>query len=224
MENIKKSLYIKLNELVESELEKEKPDTELMNECVDGMLRLMPKSAYQITMKQREENIHRIFEMLPNRKANTRIIRALIAAAIIMILLIGTVFAYTVVEYKIHDYGTYSEVWANIIPRQIDKPVEVDYVPEGFELVEEKHDNAFSYKVFKNYEECITIQKDSIDSVRINTEHKGINTKVTNGTEYVIYGERKSGKGIVWADDNYSYSITANLEDGELLKIAQSVR
>ena len=46
MENIKKNIHIKLNGLIESELEKENPDAELIGECVDGILRLMPGSAY----------------------------------------------------------------------------------------------------------------------------------------------------------------------------------
>lgn len=223
MKNINKSLYIKLNELVESELKKDKPDTELINECVDGMLRLMPESAYQITMKQREENIYRIFEMLPNRKANTRIIRALIAAAIIMILLIGTVFAYTVVEYKIHDYGTYSEVWANIIPRQIDKPVEAGYIPEGFELVEFNDNKYLSSKFYKNDNEFMVVSKSNYKSIDINTEYVTSKTYSVSGIDYIFYGENEHGKGVVWFYNNYKYSIESNLSNEELLRIAQSI-
>lgn len=224
MKNINKSLYIKLNELVESELKKDKPDTELINECVDGMLRLMPESAYQITMKQREENIYRIFEMLPNRKANTRIIRALIAAAIITILLIGTVFAYTVVEYKIHDYGTYSEVWANIIPRQIDKPVEAGYIPEGFELIYEENNKECSSKEYEYKNISLVVKKSCDKFININTEYSFTNIISIDGIEYIFYGEEEHGKGIVWYANNYSYAISSMLSNDELLKIAQSLR
>ena len=224
MENIQKSLYIRLNECMESQLEKDRPDTELINECVDGMLRLMPESAYQITRKKREENIRRILERSPRRKTKAGVIKILIAAAIIMLLLIGAALAYTAVEYKIYDYGPFSDIWSGIIPKWIDKPVEVGYIPEGFELIEEKSDKVFSYKVFKKYEIYLTIQKDCVDAVMINTEFRAAHSEIIDGTEYVLYGEEKHGKGIFWANGNYNYSIAANLKDDELLKIAQSVR
>lgn len=223
MENIQKSIYIKLNELVEAELEKDKPDTKLINECVDGMLRLMPESSYQITKEQREENIQRIFEMLPKSNTNTRIIKVLVAAAIILILLIGTVFAYTVVEYKIHDYRTYSEVWANIVPRRVDDPVEVGYVPEGFELAYEDDNKVCSYKEYKSEDEEIVIDKTNYRLENINTEYGHVNKINIDGVEYIIYGEEKHGKGITWFTSNYSYSVSGtSLTDEELLKIAQS--
>ncbi len=224
MENTQKSLYIKLNELVETELKKDKPDTEVVNECIDGMLRLMPESTYQITMKQREDNIQRIFEMLPKRKSSTRIIKALIAAAIIMILLIGTVFAYTVVEYKINDYGTYSEVWGNIIPRKIDKPVEVGYVPDGFELADENNTKYDSTKVYVNNESFIVISKNVSKSIEINTEYKSSHIYKISEIDYIFYGESEHGKGIAWFFNNYKYSVESDLSNDELLKIAQSVR
>lgn len=225
MENIKKNIHIKLNGLIDSELEKENPDAELIGECVDGILRLMPESAYQLTAERRENNILRILNEKTDRRFRSKFVRILLVAAIIAALLLGSVFAYTIIEYKIHDYDTYSTVWANIIPKWIDEPIVVSYIPEGFELVDSFDSKAVSTVDYMNSEGVgISISKINDKKIEINTEYVKPKKIVISEIEYIVFGEEEHGKGVVWFTDDYVFSISAPLSDEELLKIAQSVR
>lgn len=225
MENIKKNIYIKLNGLIDSELEKENPDAELIGECVDGILRLMPESAYQLTAERRENNILRILNEKTDRRFRSKFVRILLVAAIIAALLLGSVFAYTIIEYKIHDYDTYSIVWANILPKWIDEPIVVSYIPEGFELVDSFDGKTVSAVDYENSEGVgISISKIKDKKIEINTEYVKPEKIVIGEIEYIVFGEEEHGKGVVWFTDDYVFSISASLSDEELLKIAQSVR
>lgn len=223
MNDIKHSIYTKLNSLIDEELEKENPDTEIIGESVNGILRLMPQEAYSMTAGQREQNILEILNEKPKRRFNSKFVKVLIAAAIITVLLVGSVFAYTIIEYTIHDYETYSTVWSNIIPKRIDKPVVASYIPEGFEFVDSEDSKYCSAKTYQKGETYITISKDSFKSVNINTEFGKANIVKINGIDYIFFGEEVHGKGIVWFSDNYLYTVLASLSDEELLKIAQSI-
>lgn len=224
MNDIKHSIYTKLNSLIDEELEKENPDTEIIGESVNGILRLMPQEAYSMTAGQREQNILEILNEKPKRRFNSKFVKVLIAAAIITVLLIGSVFAYTIIEYTIHDYETYSTVWSNIIPKRIDKPVVASYIPEGFELVDSADDKYNSGRVYKKGEIFITISKTSSKSVNINTEYGPTRTVTIDGTDYIVCGEEKHGKGVIWFSNGYSYVISTLLsDDDELLKIAQGI-
>lgn len=224
MNDIKHSIYTKLNSLIDEELEKENPDTEIISESVNGILRLIPQEVYSMTAGQREQNILEILNEKPKRRFNLKFVKVLIAAAIIMVLLVGSVFAYTIIEYTIHDYETYSTVWSNIIPKRIDKPVVASYVPEGFELVDSVDDKCNSGRVYKKGEIFITISKTSSKSVNINTEYGPAHTVTIDGTDYIVCGEEEHGKGVVWFSNGYSYVISTLLSDeDELLKIAQGI-
>ena len=224
MDDVRYSIYLKLNRLMDEELEKENPDLGLVDECVDGILRLMPESSYQITARQREESIRSIREGLPKRRINSKLGRVLLAAAIIIVLLICSVFAYTIVEYKIHDYGTYSEVWANITSKKIDEPVVAGYIPDGFELIYSDEKKFCSVKTYFNGDVYITIDKTTNNSSSVNTEFDNIRTVRVDEIDYLLFGEEINGKGVIWSNNNYVYSISAPLEEKELLKIAKTVR
>lgn len=224
MENIKNSIHFKLCELIDSELEKEEPDTELIGECVDGILRLLPERSYQLTAEQRENNILQILNVKSNRRVHSKFVKILLVAAIIAVLLIGSVFAYTIVEYKIHDYDTYSTVWTNIFIRRLDGTLTVGYVPDGFKVTDNIQLDFYSGFDYENDEGVtISISKSPEKEVDINTEYKKTSIITIDGIDYIFFGEETHGKGVLWISDDYLYSIVGILEDDELLKIAQSV-
>ncbi|MGN1419598.1 MAG: DUF4367 domain-containing protein [Acutalibacteraceae bacterium] len=224
MENIKKNIHIKLNRLIDSELEKENPDAELIGECVDGILRLMPESSYQLTAEQRKNNILRILNDKTDRRFRSKFGRILLVAAIIAALLLGSVFAYTIIEYEIHDYDTYSTVWANILTKWIDEPVTTDYIPEGYELIDSEQGKRTSSKTYYNGEFYVTINKDSTKKVYINTEYGAAHTRIFNGIEYILYGEDIHGRGVLWYDGGYCYSVISFIGEEEMFEIAKHVR
>lgn len=223
MENTKKSLYAKLNSIIDTELEKESSDTDLILECCDAILRLKKEESYQLTKEVRDANIEAILHGNSTNKPNRRIIKVLLVAAIIIALLICSVFAYTIIEYKIHDYDTYSTVWANIMSKKIDEPVVVSYVPEGFELVDIDDKKYTSTKVYSNGQVYLTVCKTNDNAIKINTEYEATQTISIDAIDYVFYGEKKHGKGVVWTSNNCMYLVSGAIEDHELLKIAQSV-
>lgn len=224
MENTKKSLYLKLNSIIDTELEKELSDTDLILECCDGILSLKKEEAYQLTQEERNANISEILQEKINKKHGWRIGKVLLVAAIIIALLICSVFAYTIVEYKIHDYDTYSTVWTNIFIRRLDGTLTVGYVPHGFKVTDNIQLDFYSGFDYENAEGVtISISKSAEKEVDINTEYKKTSVITIDGIDYVFFGEETHGKGVVWISDDYLYSIVGILEDDELLKIAQSV-
>lgn len=220
-----KSLYTKLNLLINAELDKDisEMDTDLISECVDGILSLKLEASYQLTAAERERNIAAIVKAKPTVRHKTKLIKILIAAAVIMALIVGSVFAYTVLEYKIHDYGTYSSVRSNIIPKKIDKPIIAEYIPEGFELVDSEDNEGGSSKTYQKDEKYITIRKDSAKSIDIDTENGTTKIVTIDGTDYILFGPKEQKYGVVWFSSHCVYAVVAILPDDELLKIAQSV-
>ena len=225
MENIKKNIHIKLNGLIDSELEKENPDAELIGECVDGILRLMPESAYQLTAERRENNILRILNEKTDRRFRSKFVRILLVAAIIAALLLGSVFAYTIIEYKIHDYDTYSTVWANILSKRVNEELTVGYVPDGFKVFETTQMGFYYGFDYENDDGLIlSISKSAEKTIDINTEYKKTNIITIDETDYIFFGEEVHGKGVIWFSNDYLDTIVGNLEDDELLRSAKSVR
>lgn len=220
-----KSLYTKLNLLIDAELDKgiSEMDTDLISECVDGILRMKTEESYQLTAAERERNIAEIIKRKPTVKHKTKLIKILIAVAVIMALIVISVFAYTVIEYKIHDYDTYSTVWSNIIPKNIDKPIIAEYIPEGYELDATRDDMCHSSKTYRKNDEFITVIKSSSKAVDIDTENGTTKIVTIDGTDYILFGPEEQKYGVVWFSSHYLYEVVAILPDDELLKIAQSV-
>lgn len=223
MENTKKSLYAKLNSIIDTELEKESSDTDLILECCDAILRLKKEESYQLTKEARDANIEAILHGASTNKPNRKFIKVLLVAAIIIALLICSVFAYTIIEYKIHDYDTYSTVWANIMSKKLDEPVVVSYVPEGYELVDTYDSKHTSSKSYQKGDLFFIVDKTTVNAIDVNSEYVATDAISIDGIEYVFYGEKDHGKGIIWLKNNNMYSLTGPLEDDELLKIAQNV-
>lgn len=220
-----KSLYTKLNLLIDAELDKgiSEMDTDLISECVDGILKMKTEESYQLTAAERERNIAKIIKSKPTVKHKTKLIKILIAVAVIMALIVISVFAYTVIEYKIHDYDTYSTVWSNIIPKRIDKPIFAEYIPEGFELVDSEDNEGGSSKTYRKDEKYITISKDSVKAIDIDTENGETKIVTIDDTDYILFGPKEQKHGVVWFSSHYLYQVVAILPDDELLKIAQGI-
>lgn len=220
-----KSLYTKLNLLIDAELDKDisEMDTDLISECVDGILRMKTEESYQLTAAESERNIAEIIKRKPTVKHKTKLFKILIAVAVIMALIVISVFAYTVIEYKIHDYDTYSTVRSNIIPKKIDKPIIAEYIPKGYELIDSEDNESGSSKTYQKDEKYITIRKDSAKAVDIDTENGETKIVTINGTDYILFGPEEQKHGVVWFSSHYTYAVVAILPDDELLKIAQSV-
>lgn len=211
--------------MIDAELDKDVSELngDLISECVDGILRIKTEESYQLTTTERERNIAAIVKAKPTVRHKTKLIKILIAVAVIMALIVGSVFAYTVIEYKIHDYDTYSTVRSNIIPKKIDKPIFAEYIPEGYELVYSDDDESNSSKAYKKGDKYITIAKDSVKAIDIDTENGETKIVTIDNTDYILFGPKEQKHGVVWFSSHYVYAVVAILPDDELLKIAQGI-
>ena len=100
------------------------------------------------------------------------------------------------------------------------------YIPEGFELKNNKSENENIVLKFTKDDEFFEIHllKYKNDSNNgINTENVGVVVIEINGHEgaYIV----KDGTNILtWHDDNYIYKLVGNMGQNELLKIAENVK
>lgn len=228
MYTVQRNLYIKLNSVIDEEIDKsaDTADAELISEAVDGILRLRKPESYLITKFQKEENIKKILINCNNSTGRLKLLKILIAAVIIVLVLAASVFAYTVVEYNIHDYDTYSEVWLNMFnaAKKIDTEVNTEYLPENFVLTDSVDNNWYSGKTFTDGNSYITIEKYiSSSPTGINTEFGKAHSVIIDGTEYIIYGETVHSVGVLWSKNGYMYSVVSKLNENILLKVAQGV-
>lgn len=224
MENIKNGIFTKLDNLIEVELQKESPDTDVVYECIDGILRLEERTSYQLTKRQRSSNVRMIVSEASTGRFRSKLWKTMLAVAVINTFIFGTVIAYPTLEIKIADYGIYSEVSVNYYAKAIDREVVVTYVPEGYEITESKTDRYLSKKEYSAGEDFILIDKDTIGSCSINTEHGAAHIVETNGIKYIFFGEDVYGRGVIWFDRGYCYGVfPSNLSEEEMLKIAVGV-
>lgn len=220
MENAEKSLYNKLNYIIDSELERETVDTELIMECCQAILSLKNEAEPLIGEAEHSAGVKRIKSQAMAKKPRGKAIKILLVAAIIAALLTCSVFAYTFVEYKIYDYDKFSNVLADIKFKKIDRELSVGYIPDGFELVEKLKYDFVSAVVYGNDDKVmITISKSSFREFTINTEFNKAHIITENGIDYIFYGS-----GVLWYYNDYAYNIVSGVSEEEMLKIALSIK
>ena len=227
MENAKKGLYLKLNGIIDSELEKgeKEMDTGLVAEAADALLRMKDPSVYQLTSKEREENIRSILGAGRGKKRLSKTARILLVAAVIIALLAVAVCGYTKVKYKLVDHGIFSEIsFSGLFSSRIDEPVKVSYVPEGFVLTETDDKRTISGKsYFDNKGNGFSVSKEICpDSYTVDTEYKNPRIIEIGGIEYILFGDGNY-IGVVFVKNNYVYTVSGLLSEETMLRIAQGL-
>jgi len=162
-----------------------------------------------------------------------RIRRAFLVAALIVVMLIGSVTAYalthpeiiynikkTLTEWTFHFQQTDPETAAeDFVPM---KPG----TPEGFEITYEEVVPSLSYDVqYENTDGCVIIYSQyEIESLELKISGEGdeyteIDINGHNGQAY----HQMNDWTIVWDNGYYVFKITGNCELGALVKMAESV-
>jgi len=102
--------------------------------------------------------------------------------------------------------------------------ITLDYVPEGFKLekseVQEKHLNL---TFGKEHEFFSFNTRDIGSSLSIDTEDANVKELMINGRE-ALYSENDNNRILVWSDDETVYILTGNINERELIKIAEKIK
>ncbi len=225
-ENIR-ALEIKLNRIIDTELEKNisQIDGDLVMACCDGLLRMENTDRYMLT----EEKVRKSIDSIIGKKSSsatklTKPIKILLIAAIIAALLVIGSLGFAQYKYNIFKFSDHSTVMFSHTDSKRVGDLEADYIPEGFVLTYEDNKKYGCSKEYTNGEVHFTITKQSgSKKVEINTEYKDSKVTAIGGTDYIEFGETEHGQGIVWEKDGYQYVLSGNIQSQELLKIAISV-
>ena len=215
------SLEHKLNNIIENEFEKDvcQIDDRLVLECCNGILRLDNIEKYLITQEQLLKNkLTIIGERVSTRHKNIKVI--LIAAAIAVLLTVMAL-GYAQVKYNIFHFSDHSEVRINLKSEKAVNSLDVKYIPEGFTLIDKEERKTYICYDYSNGALYFSISKKGKGgTVSINTEYVNQKIIVVDNVEYIIYGEREHGGGVLWSKDDFVYQVIGGLDEDELLKIA----
>ena len=128
-------------------------------------------------------------------------------------------------EYIIDKFSNHSEY--NVVDNKKSKRVKslnVNYIPAGFEKVEDYVSRDFYIENYENADKSFVVEKlELTGSIGFDTENYEPENIKINGIDAVYYRSNNNGKGIIFNDGNYIYIISGNIEKDELVKIAQNV-
>ncbi len=153
----------------------------------------------------------------------TKTAKIILIAAILALLAAVSGFAARELRIYLIDHGNGSYLDVEKRVGTLTEDLSLGYVPEGFELTEENKSLHIQIKTYANSDNLFfVIQKQSSYS-SIDIDSEGIVPKRTeiNGVQYIISGSDNSTV-IVWIpnDTKYLYTLSGNVEENELLKIA----
>lgn len=126
---------------------------------------------------------------------------------------------------KFFDHSTYT-----VVGGEYNKigDIEIGYIPEGFEKVDEHIEASFMIIRFSsiNNDDWFDIKATQISTqVFFNTENNQEATIEHNLTKYVSYYDNElKHYGLIWNKDQITYRITGSININEQLKIAESIK
>lgn len=172
------------------------------------------KEMQKLIDKMRKDKYHKF-----TRKS----MQVLIIAAIILSFA-TTVFAipssrkYIIQQFKDHFSYTVSDKDSNI--NDINE-ITIGYVPYGFKINYTDSSELETFKEYRNSNNWFTVNKDTINT-EINFDSLEREIKVINGIEYLLF-TTDSTNGVIWNNGLYTYTITGDISEEELIKIALEV-
>lgn len=221
-----RKLEEKLNKIIDDEIEKEDIDCLLVSESVDGLLRLEDYSKYVISFSEMDRRLNKIYsEAGPTGRSKrlSKTVKIILVAAVIAALVAAMALAYTGIRYRITDHKEYSYIWSDVKYKGSDDEFVVGYIPDGYELVSYQKNDFTVALEYNKIDDSICISKISYLNTHYNSEYEVQKNIRIDGIEYIIYGEDKKGRGVIFLYNNCTYIIQSKLDEEEVLKIAQSI-
>lgn len=152
-------------------------------------------------------------------------IKFLIMAAILLAIA-ATAFAIPasrafIVE-KFFDHSAYNVVDTGQTKKV--ESLEVNYIPNGFELDEEYKTDVFYVKVYTYTDQIFYVEKYELNTnIGFDTEKYNSESIKINGIDAIYYKSDNSEKGIIFNNGEYIFIISGNVDEEDLVKIAQNV-
>ena len=169
---------------------------------------------------------------------NTRPKRVLLSFAVVLILLITTVFSVSalrepVVRFFVEVYEKFSNVFFHqqgeeSFPAMLEVYYAPTWLPEGYiEAADQLVDAIIQCERTYTSEsrEDIIFKQHTITSLLLAIDSEDIQTKpcLVNGQEGLYYSNKEIQR-VIWNDGQYGYSVFGPVTEGELLRIAESIQ
>lgn len=149
-------------------------------------------------------------------------IRALIAAAVIMSLAATALALPGSREYIVEQFTDhFSYLVENAIDVQKIEKMTLSYIPHGFEKTYDIYSDTEYCEEYKKDTSWFVVTKETIDTL-INFDISENKIENINGIDYLFF-TTDSTNGVIWNNGNYSYTVSGNISEDEILKIALSV-
>ncbi|GEM_PF-1083286 len=109
------------------------------------------------------------------------------------------------------------------LPGELYSDIQLNYIPDGFELAESEVRDATVYLKFKKEEQYFNVlRKEPHISINTDTQDAVIEKTTVNGYE-AFYSSNSNINILVFHDNTYAYTINGNIEKDEIMKIAENI-
>ena len=174
-----------------------------------------------------DKAIARLFDKMRDGRYHrfTRTTARVILAAAVLLLAATVAFASTVGrDFIIERYKTFaSYIVSDRSGSAAVGDLTVNYIPEGFELVEEEKTDLHVHMRYANIDKEFLIQKDDI-GLNIDFDSETILNEINyNNTTYILFKTSNESVGVIWNANGYLYKATGNLDKEDIFKIATGV-
>lgn len=211
---------------------------EVAKESAESIGQSYPEPEHQhVFSKRHEANMRKIFRKERNKLLFKKVTKYLQRAALFILVLTiisgATIFSVQACRVKFLNFITeITQIDTNI--NFMDKNskgdsysndyITLDYIPDGFKLESSTGDNRQLVLVFKKADKGFRITINEVDSsLSIDTEKADIRKFMINGNE-AMYSTNNNINILVWHDENFVYRLSGNLEEKELIKIAEKIK
>jgi len=212
--------------------------TQALGELMDRRVEAIPivghtfSPAFERRMNRLTRQVSKPYYHLVNTNAK----KAVLALAATIILFITMVFSVSalrepVVRFIVEIYEKFSAVFLvrdddQAPPTTLEVIYEPTWLPDGYELSEEASiaTDIFRISQFIHDEDVLEFRQ-SILSAGMNLDTEGIATQsmIVNGVSAIFY-INKGVSNLVWENSQYIFSLSGTVKNGDLLRIAESIR
>ncbi len=189
---------------------------------VDSFPNDIPKHKFSKKHNEKMKEILNPQAIESSRKITKKTFKFLLIAAILLCLA-TTVFAIpSSRQYVVQKFSNHSKYNVSDTDSSIEfKPLEVNYIPEGFEQYEFTEKSA----VYKNQEQYFEVKKCELNSVvEFDTESYDSEKITINGIEAEYFGADNNYNGVVFNNAEGIFIISGNIDKQEIVNIAQNVK
>lgn len=178
--------------------------------------------------KNHEQFMKQLFRKMKGGKYHSSsgtVLKVLLIAAVLLSIATVVIGIPRTKAYNVTDYGVYSEY--AIVGEVTETPVdslEIGYLPEGFEKVNEAVNEYLIVYNYKYNDETINISKSDLRlPVSFDSENCIVEKINADGLEYICY-YNDDYNGCIYNDGKYIYFISTTVDKNETFKIVRYLK